>query len=69
VRRHYKPYESDRVHYATLIKCTSGRLCSYCGKRIDYIPSDVEPRYARFCIKCRWLKIPNDIDNPLTGGL
>jgi hypothetical protein len=42
MNRHYRPYVPDRIHSATLVKCTTGRLCSYCHKRIDYIPSDVE---------------------------
>ena len=50
MNRHYRPYVPDRIHSATLVKCTTGRLCSYCHKRIDYIPSDVEARYVRFCI-------------------
>jgi len=57
--KHY-PYIPDRIHFATLIKCTTGRLCSYCHKRIDYIPSDVEARYVRFCIRCRWHAIPDE---------
>jgi len=42
MNRHYRPYVPDRIHSATLVKCTTGRLCSYCHKRIDYIPSDVD---------------------------
>lgn len=67
MRRHYKPYESDRIHFATLIKSTSGRLCSYCHKRIDFIPSDHDPRYARFCMACRYQNIPNDVDTIYVG--
>lgn len=66
---HHKPYESDRIHTQVLIKCTSGRRCSYCNRRIDFIPSDVDPRYARFCMAYRYYRIPNDVDNPLTRGL
>lgn len=68
-KRHYKSYESDRIHSHQPIKCTSGRRCSYCHGPIDWIPSDVDPRYARFCISCRYQKIPNDIDTSWMGGV
>jgi hypothetical protein len=54
------PAAGERPHSQAWVKVVLSRRCSFpgCHKRIKYLPSDVDPRYARFCMECRVHKIP-----------
>jgi len=62
--------QHDRTHSRHIVKVSLGRPCSRCHRRIQYLPSDVDPRYARFCLHCRDKEIPIDTvpDNWLGRG-
>lgn len=48
-----KPENEPRSHIPAMVPVTSGRRCNICHRVIKAVPSDVDPRYARYCYSCR----------------
>jgi CRISPR/Cas system-associated protein Cas10 (large subunit of type III CRISPR-Cas system) len=48
-----KPENEPCPHTPTMVKLKTGRRCNICHRIIKVVPSDVDPRYARFCYTCR----------------
>jgi hypothetical protein len=55
-----KPENEKRPHIPTMVTVHTGRRCNICGRVIKAVPSGVDPRYARFCYKCRTWSIPEE---------
>ena len=48
-------YRNMPGHSSHAIRMEIKRNCSICGKPIRLIPDDMEPRYVRYCLACRYV--------------